>query len=130
MRLLIDTSVAIALRDGDQGLIERQDGSGDLVWVSAVTMIELEGGVGRSNRDREKRRAALDAMYDLFAVLPFTRDEARIYGGIVTKLGFSRPRIIDRMIAATALSADLPLATLNEKDFRDVPALRLIDWTH
>jgi len=91
-------------------------------------MVELEGGVARSAAGRDRRRAALDAMYSNFAVVPFTADEATIYGQIVERLGFSRTRVIDRMIAATALAAGMKLATLNVRDFRGIPGLVVEDW--
>jgi tRNA(fMet)-specific endonuclease VapC len=32
------------------------------------------------------------------------------------------------MIAATALAHDLTLITMNGKDFRDLPGLKLVEW--
>ena len=43
--------------------------------------------------------------------------------------GFSRRLVVDRMIAATALANDLSLATLNPRDFRDIPGLKIEDWS-
>ncbi|QMW22741.1 PIN domain-containing protein [Sandaracinobacteroides saxicola] len=39
------------------------------------------------------------------------------------------PRLLARMIAATALVRGLPLATLNPDDFADVAGLRVEDWS-
>jgi tRNA(fMet)-specific endonuclease VapC len=128
LRLLIDTSVAIALRDSEPGLMDRRKESSVLASISVITAVELEGGVTRSSAGAEERRAALDAMYEAFELLPFTPREARVYGEIVGRAGFVRSRITDRMIAATALTAGLPLATLNPRDFRDIPGLALEDW--
>ena len=47
---------------------------------------------------------------------------------IVEAIGFSRTKVLDRLIAATALANALPLATRNAKDFRDIPGLRLEEW--
>ena len=37
----------------------------------------------------------------------------------------ARSREIDLAIAATAISRDIPLWTLNRRDFEDIPGLRL-----
>lgn len=68
-------------------------------------------------------------MYQQLEVLPFSTREAAVYRRIVEQLGFSRPRIIDRMIAAQAIVADAALATLNPRDFRDIPGLAIEDWS-
>jgi tRNA(fMet)-specific endonuclease VapC len=92
-------------------------------------MVELEGGVARSAAGREQRRAALDALYENFEVLPFTSREAELYGRIILTRGFARSKVIDRMIAATALAAGAPVVTLNPRDFREIPDLRVEDWS-
>ena len=129
MRRLLDTSVAIALRDGDPRLLSHQEESSASGLISVISIVELEGGVFRSEAGRKTRRTALDAIYETVAILPFTVREARIYGKIVERLGFARVKITDRMIAATALAANVPLATLNARDFRDIPDLQVEDWS-
>jgi tRNA(fMet)-specific endonuclease VapC len=61
-------------------------------------------------------------------VLDLTNEIAATYGRIVEKTGFSRRKITDRMIAATALVHGLALVTLNRRDFRDVSGLELLEW--
>ena len=92
-------------------------------------MVELEGGVARSSTGREQRRAALDALYENFEVLPFTSREAELYGRIILARGFALSKVIDRMIAATALAAGAPVATLTPRDFREGPDLRVEEWS-
>ena len=128
MQILYDTSIAIALRDGSPPILERHERSDAAASISVVTMMELEGGVARTALGREQRRAALDAVYENFGVLAFTSREAMVYGQIVHQLGLTRSKIIDRMIAATALTHGLHLATLNPRDFRAVAGLQLEAW--
>jgi len=128
LRLLLDTSVAIALRDSEPGLLERRKGSSALASISVVTAVELEGGIWRSQSGVAERRAALDAIYEVFELLAFTDREAAAYGQIVEQLGFSRSKVIDRMIAATAIVAGRTLATLNPRDFQGIPGLTVEDW--
>ena len=42
--------------------------------------------------------------------------------------GYSRRKLLDRMIAAQALVHRATLVTLNEDDFRDIPGLHLESW--
>jgi predicted nucleic acid-binding protein len=51
------------------------------------------------------------------------------YGRIVAAAGHSRRKVVDRMIAATALANGLTLITLNGADFPDLPGLDLVAWT-
>lgn len=66
----------------------------------------------------------LDAFLEDIPVLDFDRDAALAYAA----LPFKRGRF-DRLIAAHALSRDLIVVTDNEQDFRDVPGLRVENWT-
>ena len=93
-----------------------------------VTRIELEGGVHRMPTLAARRRARLDELLTEMPVLDFTAPMAGIYGDIVQKLGYSRPRILDRMIAATAIVHGLTLITMNADDFRGIPGLALEIW--
>lgn len=96
--------------------------------LSIVSVVELEGGVPAAGEGSAIRREILDEIYDTLTILPFEIAEARAYRAIITATGFSRRLIVDRMIAATALANNLPLATLNTRDFRDVPGLKVEAW--
>lgn len=50
------------------------------------------------------------------------------YGRIVAHAGYSRRKLLDRMIAAQALVHRAALVTLNADDFTDVPGLKLEAW--
>jgi predicted nucleic acid-binding protein len=125
---LFDTSVAIQLRDGDRAFRSVLETVDETPSISAITRVELEGGVYANPALAEKRRKAIDALLREFIVLDLTDEMAGIYGTIVERVGFSRRKITDRMIAATALAQSLTLVTLNGRDFRDVPGLELVEW--
>jgi tRNA(fMet)-specific endonuclease VapC len=127
---MFDTSVAIAFRDGDRGILDRAADLDEPVLLPILAVVELEGGVVAARVDPGKRRAALDAMYEQLDVLSFTGREAGIYRSIVEQLGFSRSRIIDRIIAAQAIVAGATLATLNPRDFGNIPGLTIEDWSN
>ncbi len=75
-----------------------------------------------------RRRAAVDILLAVLPVLPFDAACLAAYRQIVETAGFSRRKVIDRMIAATALVHHLSLITLNRRDFADVPGLDLEVW--
>lgn len=126
---IIDTNIAIRLRDGDTKTIAQVAAYGVRPRISIVTMIELENGIAARPDLAAKRRASTDLMRSRLDVLPFGSPELDAYASIVEARGFSRSRILDRMIAATALVHGATLATLNPDDFRDVPGLVLEVWT-
>ncbi len=126
---MLDTSVAILLRDGDEPTEQRLAQRPGVSLLSIISRVELENGVYRDPSEAAARRPRLDRMLLGLEVLPFGTAEAEIYAEIVKTCGFSRARILDRMIGATALAARAPLATLNARDFIDVPDLQLEDWS-
>ena len=129
MRLLLDTSVAIALRDLDPEISGRIEGLGTDPLLSVISVVELEGGVASAMQGRAHRRRLLDEMLDALEILPFGPREAEVYGAIVAGLGFARSKVIDRMIAAQAIAVGATLVTLNPRDFGAIPRLTFQDWT-
>jgi tRNA(fMet)-specific endonuclease VapC len=67
-------------------------------------------------------------MIEAMIILPFGEKEAAHYGRIVAKSGFSRSRVIDRIIAAQAIAIGATLITMNGPDFRDIDDLQLEIW--
>ena len=125
--ILLDTSVAIPIRDGDPAMLERLRLGPRPPVISIVTEVELLGGACGPGAD-PLRRSLVELFLRTVTVLPFTPVEAMAYAGIVEATGFSRRKLLDRLIAATALVHSLPLATLNPGDFADVPGLEVLDW--
>jgi predicted nucleic acid-binding protein len=67
------------------------------------------------------RRVELDAWLSRRPTLPYTDDVARTWGEIsahAARRGRPRPQN-DTWVAACCLTFDLPLATMNVKDFKD-----------
>ena len=129
MRVLLDTSVAIGLRDLEPGISHRVAGLAPPPLLSVISVVELEGGVANARQGRSHRRRLLDAMLEELQIVPFGAREAEIYGSIIAQLGFARARVIDRMIAAQAIALGATLATLNPRDFRTIDGLAFEDWT-
>jgi tRNA(fMet)-specific endonuclease VapC len=123
---VLDTSVLIPFRDGDERVTEKLLALNGQRLMSIVSRVELEGGVARERSNQASRRLALDLLLTGIEVLSFGDEEAEIYGQIVEKTGYSRRKILDRMIAAQALIAEATLVTFNPEDFVDIPDLRVL----
>ena len=96
--------------------------------MSIVTRVELEGGVYREPVHAPVRRARLDAMLSAIPALAFDDLAAKTYGTIVASAGYSRRKLLDRMIAAQALVHRATLITFTPDDFSDVPGLSSLAW--
>jgi tRNA(fMet)-specific endonuclease VapC len=125
---MLDTSVAIPLRESDADILGRVVALGGDLMISTVTRVELENGVYRDPALAAHRRVLLDLMLQSVLVAPFDDQCAAVFGGIAATLGWSRGKTIDRMIAACAIVNDATLVTLNGRDFRGVVGLRLVEW--
>jgi tRNA(fMet)-specific endonuclease VapC len=128
MAFVLDTDVAIHLRDGDPAVTEKVAALDDAVLMSIVTRVELEGGVYREPAHSQIRRARLDAILAAIPTLAFDDAAADAYGGIVASAGYSRRKLLDRMIAAQALVHRASLVTMNADDYADIPGLSLLAW--
>ena len=129
MAYLLDTSVAILLRDGEPEIVDRVDALTSRPLLSVVARVELEGGVYREPEDSALLRERLDLMLSGFDQIDFRNEDAIAYGRIVAALGYSRRQVADRMIAAQASFAGATLATLNPRDFQGIPDLQVEDWS-
>src|ERR1700722_9758594 len=128
MAFLLHTDVAIHLRDGDPAVAEKVSALDDAVLLSIVTPVELEGGVYREPACREERRVRQDVILAAVPTRAFDDAAADAYGGIVASAGYSRRKLLDRMIAAQALVHRASLVTMNAGDYADVPGLSLLAW--
>ena len=128
MAFLLDTDVAIHLRDGDLDVTNKIAALDDAVLMSIVTRVEMEGGVYREPAHAAIRRARLDAILAAVPTLAFDDVAAEAYGAIVASAGYSRRKLLDRMIAAQALVHRATLITRNAGDYADIPELALLAW--
>jgi len=125
---LLDTNVLIRLRDGDPAVSARVGGLEGAILMSVVSRVELESGVYRDPSQTPTRRARLDAILEALPVLAFDAACADAYGRIVESAGYSRRKLLDRMIAAQAIVHNASVVTQNADDFADIPALNLLAW--
>lgn len=129
MTVLIDTNIAIHVRDGDEFVLNQIAALGEPFAISVVARAELEGGVDRLPAFAARRRAKLDDLVATVDVFDFGQHEAAAYGRIVAVSGYSGSRTLDRMIAATAIVRGTRLVTINGDDFRGIDGLAIETWT-
>ncbi len=128
MAYLIDTDVAIHLRDGDADVTAKIGALDDAILMSVITRVELEGGVYRVPAHAPVRRARLGVILKAIPALAFDDAAADAYGAIVAHAGYSRRKLLDRMIAAQALVHRSTLVTMNSADYADISDLKLLAW--
>lgn len=91
-----------------------------------LTLVELESGIHGDPAHANVRRMRVDVLLRGIGALDLTFADARVYGAIVAATGFSRRKVVDRLIAAQAIARQCILVTLNPADFADVPNLKLL----
>ncbi len=123
-RGIIDTSVVIELEQLDASDLPAE------FAVSAVTLAELAAGSHATPdiAERARRQDRLQRAEATFDPQPVDAAVARAYGRIYAAVAAAGSkargrRALDLLIAATALSAGLPLYTRNPEDFREAATL-------
>lgn len=127
---MLDTNICIYLmRRRAPELTDRFEARADRIFISSITLAELNFGVMRSpQRAREEARMAeLLARVD---VLPFDALAAAQYGLVRADLEQRGQPIgpLDTLIAAHALAEGMTLVTNNRREFDRVAALAVEDW--
>jgi tRNA(fMet)-specific endonuclease VapC len=128
MQFMIDTNIAIHIRDGDQPVLQKAVAHRGHVVMSSLTLAELRGGIYKSPALSNLRRLRLEPILQQIPVLAFDDAAANTFGDVIAACGWTRDRDFDRMIAAHAISANLTLVTNNVADFADIPGLVLENW--
>jgi tRNA(fMet)-specific endonuclease VapC len=130
MVLILDSSVLIAFERRRFDL-ERLLADAAPSAIAAVTAAELLIGVQRADspQRRVRRETFVENLLARISIVPFDLQQARLLAVHFADLT-RRGQIIgdrDLQIAATALSLDYDLATLNRDEFQRVRGLRLMD---
>ena len=132
MRYMLDTNVCIYLiKNRSDTLLNRMRGFRTAeLGVSVVTVAELQYGVAKSQQ-QERNQAALEVFLLPLDIAPLSLDATVVYGEIRADLEREGRPIgpLDTLIAAHALSLDVPLVTNNTREFARVEGLRVEDWT-
>lgn len=130
MGLVLDTSILISAerQQFDLPAFLEAESPAESLFIAAVTASELLYGVHRSDRKRRRKREVfVEEILATIEVLPFDLGCARAHSALWAKLDSTGDRIgpHDMLIAATCLTLNHSLATLNEKEFQKVAGLSL-----
>jgi predicted nucleic acid-binding protein len=136
---LLDTDILVLRRWVDP------DELPDEMAISAITLAELSAGPhevrGNEEQDtyeehaeRARRLEVLQRAENEFDPVPFDAEAARIFGrvsaAVIAAGRKPRGRVVDLMIAATAIAEGLPLFTTNPADFAGLDdLLRIVPVT-
>jgi tRNA(fMet)-specific endonuclease VapC len=130
MGVILDSSVLVAFERRRFDL-ERLLSDYSQPAIAAITAAELLVGVERADSDdrRARRESFVQNVFDRVPIIPFDLTQARIYARQFAELARRGQLVGDRdlQIAATTLSLDYDLATLNVGEFQRVSDLRLLD---
>ena len=131
MNYLLDTNICIYLIRHKPTQILKQFSAikPEDVFVSAVTVAELQYGVAKSQQPVQNADA-LDQFLLPLNVLEFDRGSAWHYGRLRAELERGRQVIgsLDMLITAQALWLEAILVTNNERAFDRVPGLQVENW--
>jgi hypothetical protein len=128
---ILDTSTLILL-----GRLPDTDALPDAPLITAVTLAELSVGplVASTDEERAARQSHLQQAEADFDPLPFDAAAARSFGQVAAGLRRvgRKPaaRTYDAMIAAIAISNDLPIHTCNPRDFTGIDGLTVVAVPH
>lgn len=128
---ILDTSTVILLRALTDPTALPAEPS-----ITTITLAELSVGplVATDEGERAARQAHLQQAESDFDPLPFDAAAARAFAEVAADLRCAgrttRARAYDALIAAVALSRDLPLFTVNPDDFAHIRRLRLVPVAH
>jgi tRNA(fMet)-specific endonuclease VapC len=123
MGIIFDTSAIIAVERGHESLDALIAGREEEAFgISAVTAAELLHGVDRADTEERKlrRQAFVEKVIESFPVFPFDLMVARIYARIWAAIARKGGTVgaHDLIIAATAISLDYTVATVNIRGSR------------
>ncbi len=131
MKYLLDTNICIyIIREKPSSVLNKfsKVNVGE-VYISSITLAELEYGVKKSKFPKKNQIALLDFLTPI-QILPFDQRGAIEYGTIranLEKIG----NIIgsyDLLIAAHAKSENLILVTNNVREFNRISGLQIENW--
>lgn len=92
------------------------------LYISIITHTELYSG--RSVWEKKEAQNQLETILSKIKILPFTKETSKLAGKI---RAIRHVNLLDAIIAATSIINNLELVTLNVKDFKPIPNLKIYE---
>lgn len=130
MKFLLDTDTCVyALKQNATVLQRLLAQKPEDIAVSVITEAELRTGAAKSSAAAKTMRLVENFLGPI-AILEFTSSDAATYAQVRAKLERAGTPIgpLDTFIAAQAVSRKLFLVSNNEREFRRVPGLHVVNW--
>ena len=131
MTYMLDTNICIyAMKKKPEKVLQRvREELGGGLYISAITLAELEYGMKHSTNPAKNEQALLRFLLP-FSVLPFGPDAASEYGAIRDYLQAQGTPIgpLDMLIAGHAKAEGAIFVTNNVREFQCVPGLEIENW--
>ena len=129
-QFLLDTNILSDVIRNPDGRVGRQIDALDdsAIATSAIVACELRFGARKKGSTRLARR--VDETLGSIIVHPFDAPADHVYAELRCQLESAGTPIsaTDMLIAAHALALDAVLVTDNEREFRRVVGLRMVNW--
>lgn len=130
---ILDTNICIFLiKNKSEHLLNRiMSCNKEDIYLSSITIAELEYGASKSLYREKNRQAILDFCSNFINILDFTAEDTEAYGLIRAYLEKKGTPIgpYDLQIAAQGLTRNFTIVTNNYDEFARIPDLKVEDWT-
>lgn len=130
---ILDTNICIFLiKNKSEHLLYRiMSCKKEDIYLSSITIAELEYGASKSLYREKNRQAILDFCSNFINILDFTTEDTEAYGLIRAYLEKRGTPIgpYDLQIAAQGLTRNFTIVTNNYDEFARIPDLKVEDWT-
>lgn len=124
--IIVDTDILIDVSRGNSNAIAYLEylESSDEVAISAITEMELL--IGCQNK---RELSATEKFVNRFSILPLDERISQTVVDLLKEYHLSHGLLIaDGIVAATAISNQLPLVSKNQKDYRFIENLDLVTY--
>ncbi len=120
--VILDTNIIIELFKNNPGIRKTIQNIGiNNLATSGIAVGEFYFGARNKNEMK-----MIEHHLQFYHILPLTGEITQIFIDLMHRYSLSyKPFIGDMLIAATAIHTELELYTLNEKDFRFIPEVKL-----
>ena len=128
--LLLDTDTLIYFLKGNSVVVDHFRAHADVPKaISVVTYGELIYGARKSERVSENL-AKIHRLSELYPIIDITRAVMDSFGEIKATLSTAGATVddFDLLIGCTALTLNYGVVTNNQRHYRKIPGLRVINW--